>query len=220
MTEQPAAVVPERAVSARRRLYVCAGIGLAAGSATAFVAPWQLAVLVGWNAAAALLLVWIVLEVGRLDADGTRRRAEPEDNSHRGPVMIVTAAAIVSLGGMAFGLVHARRVGQLMEVLLTVASVTAVVLSWAVVHLVYALRYAHLYYRTPSGGIDFHQDEPPDYRDFVYMAFTVGMSFAVSDTDIGDRSIRRAVAQHALVSYLFGAVIVGLIINVMAGFVR
>lgn len=207
-------------MSARRRLYTCALVGVVVGLVAVAVAPWQLAMLVGWNVAAALLLVWIVAEVGWLDAEGTRRRAAPEDNSHRGPVVVVVTAAIVSLVGTAFGLVEARRVGTVTEVLLTAAAVAAVVLSWAVVHLVYALRYAHLYYREPAGGIDFHQQAPPDYRDFVYMAFTVGMSFAVSDTDVGDRDIRHTVAQHAMVSYLFGAVIVGLAINVMAGLVR
>jgi uncharacterized membrane protein len=103
---------------------------------------------------------------------------------------------------------------------LTVMAVLAVAVSWVVVHTMYALRYAHLYYREQPGGIDFHDDEAPDYRDFGYLAFTIGMSFAVSDPDINDRTIRRTVTEHALVSYVFGAIIVGLTINVMAGFIR
>ena len=132
----------------------------------------------------------------------------------------MTVAAVFSLVGMALGLAKARQVHHTMEVLLTVMAVVAVAVSWAVVHTMYALRYAHLYYREQQGGIDFHDDGPPDYRDFGYLAFTIGMSFAVSDPDIIDRTIRRTVTEHALVSYVFGAVIVGLTINVMAGFIR
>lgn len=210
----------ERQVSARRRFYTCAAVGLAAGFLAALLWPWQLALLLGWDLAAVLFGAWILFEIVPADAARTARWAAPEDNSHRGPVVIITVAAVVSLSGMAFGLAEARKVGPAMEVALTVASVVAVVLSWGVVHLGYTLRYAHLYYRDRPGGIDFHTTEPPDYRDFAYMAFTIGMSFAVSDTDVSDRRIRRTCLQHALVSYLFGAVIVGLTINVMAGFVR
>lgn len=213
-------IARERQVSARRRLYTCAAVGLASGAAAAGFWPWQLALLVGWNLAAVLFGAWILAEILPADAARTARWAAPEDNSHRGPVVIITVAAVVSLTGMAFGLAEARRVGPAMEAALTIASVMAVILSWAVVHLGYTLRYAHLYYREHPGGIDFHTTEPPDYRDFAYLAFTIGMSFAVSDTDVSDRRIRRTCLQHALVSYLFGAVIVGLTINVMAGFVR
>jgi uncharacterized membrane protein len=132
----------------------------------------------------------------------------------------MTTASVVSLAGMAMGLIKARQSTQPLEAVLTVVAVLTVALSWCVVHTMYTLRYAHLYYRDPVGGISFHTDQPPDYHDFAYLAFTVGMAFAVSDTDLTGRQIRRTCTRHALVSYLFGAVIVGLTINVMAGFVR
>jgi uncharacterized membrane protein len=95
------------------------------------------------------------------------------------------------------------------------------VLSWAVVHTVFALRYAHEYYTPPVGGIDFKSGEyEPDYGDFAYLAFTVGMTFQVSDTDVGSRSVRRTVLRHALISYLFGAVILALVVNVIAGWLN
>jgi uncharacterized membrane protein len=102
--------------------------------------------------------------------------------------------------------------------LLTVGSVLTVALSWPVVHTVFALRYAHEYYTTTRpGGIDFKSGQyKPDYGDFTYVAFTVGMTFQVSDTDIGNRLIRHTVLRHALISYLFGAIIVALMVNVMA----
>ena len=71
-----------------------------------------------------------------------------------------------------------------------------------------------------AGGIDFKKDDPPDYVDFAYVAFTVGMTFQVSDTDIQLRAIRRAVLGHALLAYVFGTVIIAVTINVIAGLVR
>jgi uncharacterized membrane protein len=79
------------------------------------------------------------------------------------------------------------------------------------------LRYAALYYGRPGGGIDFNSAEPATYRDFAYLAFTVGMTFQVSDTDITRREMRHQVLRHALISFLFGAVILATTVNVVAG---
>lgn len=207
-------------VSARRRVNTCGVLGLAAGLATALFAPWQLAVLVGWDILTVTLLLWIWSEVGRCDANGTRELSIVEDNTRGDAVVIMVAASTFSLAGVAFGLVKAHQVQQPLEAILTVAAVLAVVHSWCVVHIMFTLHYAHLYYSEPAGGIDFPGDEVPDYRDFAYLAFTVGVAFALSDTPVSKRSIRRSLTSHALVSYLFGAVIIALAINVVAGFIR
>ena len=99
-----------------------------------------------------------------------------------------------------------------------VLAVLSVLLSWGAVHTVFALRYARLFYgNSPKGaGIDFNEDDPPDYRDFAYLAMTIGMTFQVSDTDLRTKNIRRAALRHTLISWLFGAVLVGLTINILA----
>jgi uncharacterized membrane protein len=104
------------------------------------------------------------------------------------------------------------------EVLLESFGVVTIVCSWLLVHTVFALRYAHLYYTEPEGGIDYKSKglERPDYLDFAYTAFTVGMTFQVSDTDITRREMRRQVLRHALISFLFGAVILATTVNVIA----
>jgi uncharacterized membrane protein len=89
-------------------------------------------------------------------------------------------------------------------------------LSWGLVHTVFSLRYARSYYSRPVGGIDFNEDDPPTYLDFAYLAFTIGMTFQVSDTNLMNKKIRRVALSHALLSYLFGAVIVALVINVVS----
>ncbi len=92
----------------------------------------------------------------------------------------------------------------------------SVLLAWAVVHTVYALRYADLYYSL-EGGIQFNEVEAPDYRDFAYLAFTIGMTYQVSDTNLQAKAIRHTALRHALLSYLFGTAIIAMTINIVAG---
>jgi uncharacterized membrane protein len=193
-------------------------VGVPVGVGVAFVAPWQLAVLTGWAVIAALMLMRVWLTVGRFTAAQTKEFAILEDDSRASADLLLLTASVASLAGAAFGLLKAHQSGSKLEALLTVASVLTVALSWALVHTVFALRYAHEYY-APSvkGAIDFKSGRyEPDYGDFAYVAFTVGMTFQVSDTDIGSRVIRRTILRHALISYLFGAVIVALMVNVLA----
>ena len=193
-------------------------VGLLVGVALVSVAPWQLAVLAGWDVVGALLLSRVWLRVGRFSADETKDFATREDDSRASAELLLVTASVASLGGAAFGLLKAHQSGPTLEALLTVGSVLTVALSWAVVHTVFTLRYAHEYYATSrSGGFDFKSGKyEPDYGDFAYVAFTVGMTFQVSDTDIGSRLIRRTVLRHALISYLFGAIIVAFMVNVIA----
>jgi uncharacterized membrane protein len=99
--------------------------------------------------------------------------------------------------------------------------VLSVALSWFCVHTVFTLRYARAYYSDHKvGGINFNEDEPPAYLDFAYVAFTIGLTFQVSDTNLTSKAVRRIALRHALVSFLFGAVMIGLTINVLASLLK
>ncbi|MDP2290233.1 MAG: DUF1345 domain-containing protein [Actinomycetota bacterium] len=217
MTTEPALI---RNVSSTLRLALCSVVGLVAGGVTALLAPWQLAVLVGWSCLSGLLLLWVWAEIRPLDAVQTHARSTAEDSGPGTAVLVVVTACVVSLVGVALALVEARRADRPMEVALTSMSVLAVALAWCLVHTMFTLHYAHEYYTDPVGGIDFPGGAAPDYRDIAYFSFAIGMSFATSDTDISGGRVRRIALRHALVSYFFGAVIVGLVINVMAGFIQ
>jgi len=183
----------------------------------AFLTPWQFAVLAAWDIVALVMLSRVWLRVGRFSARETRTLATYEDDSRPLAELLLVSASVASLVGVAFGIVTAHQSDKRIDALLTAASVVTVPLLWAVVHTVFALRYAHEYYTPPVGGIDFKSGEyEPDYRDFAYLAFTVGMTFQVSDTDVNSREIRHTVLRHAFLSYLFGAVILGLVVNVIA----
>jgi uncharacterized membrane protein len=104
-----------------------------------------------------------------------------------------------------------------------VVAVLTVVLSWSVINTVYTTRYAHQYFEAPAEGIVFGDSSNtvhPDYRDFAYMAFTIGMTYQVSDTAVRRRATRRSVLAHSLMSYVFGVVIVAGAINLIAGLVH
>ena len=206
-------------MSARRRVLIAVAIGTLVGVVVASVGPWQLAVLAGFDGWALAQLIWLGVFALPLDAAQTKARARSEDDSRTSAFLAVITAALISLGGVIVALVKAQHVAHAQKVLLTSVAIATVVLAWATVHAVYVLRYADLYYNGEPGGIDFPGDEPPDYRDFAYFGFTVGMTYQVSDTNVSSRHIRRTVIRHALISFLFGTVIIGVTINLMAGFI-
>jgi len=206
---RPAAALP--------RALVAIAVGTAFAAAVAPFVAWQLAVIAGWDVAAAVLVAWIWLAVGGFDAARTRALATREDDNRLVVEILLLTAAVVSLAGVGSTIFKANHSHGITRFELTLTSVLTVALSWALVHSLFTLRYAHLYYSDPVGGVDYKSDDPPDYQDFAYLAFTVGMTFQVSDTDIAKRSIRRTVLRHALISYLFGVVIIAVLVNIVAG---
>ena len=127
------------------------------------------------------------------------------------------SACIASLVAVGLVLMYSHSSAALDRVLLVGLSLVSLAASWLTVHTVYTLRYASLYYAQPEGGIDFNQQEPPSYQDFAYVALTLGMTFQVSDTSLQSSAMRSAVLRHALLSYLFGSIILATAINLIAG---
>jgi uncharacterized membrane protein len=200
-----------------RRAAVAAAVAAATlVAAWAADASWSVAVLIAWDVAAATMLVWVFATVWRCDASGTERLAASEDDSRPAAEALLLAAGASSLIAVGFVLAEAGRAQPLGRGFLTALAVVSVLLAWAVVHTIFTLRYARLYYAPPVGGIDFHEGSPPDYSDFVYVALTIGMTFQVSDTALERRPIRRTAIHHALLSYLFGAVILAIAISSVA----
>jgi uncharacterized membrane protein len=205
---------------ARARVIVASVIGAIAAAAIARRAPWQLTVLVGWNAGALAFLAFVWWIVTRSDSEQTAAMASREDETRASAGLLLLGASTASLVGVVLALTKANAVGGMMEGILTSVAGLTVVVSWSVVHAVFTLRYAHLYFAEPVGGVDFPKTKAPDYRDFAYLAFTIGMTYQVSDTALEDRAFRHTALRHALLAYLFGTVIVAMTINILAGFVR
>jgi uncharacterized membrane protein len=172
--------------------------------------------LAGWDAAAICFLAWTWKTVGGLDADETKHHAKVEDASRRTAEAIVLVAGVALLAAVGLVLIQAGQSHGGTKAYLITIGIVSVVLSWATVHTVFMLRYTRSHYQNPEGGVDFNEKDPPAYLDFAYLAFTIGMTFQVSDTDLTTKSIRRIALSHALMSYLFGAVIVAIAINIVA----
>jgi uncharacterized membrane protein len=187
--------------------------GCIVGAAVTLLVSPELSVLAGWTVAAAIVLTWVWRASWHEDHQGTKRLAEEEGQSHVADT-VVLIAAVASLAAVVVALDSSSThdaVGNAAVVL----GVVVVILSWALVNTVFAFKYARLYYAGGDGGIDFKQEAPPAYSDFAYLAFTVGMSFAVSETEPASTEIRRTALGHALLSYLFGAVVIAVAINLV-----
>jgi len=198
---------------------VAGAAGVAAGVVAGFLLPWESAWLVAWIVAALAMVAVVWPRIVPMDAEATRRAARTEDPSRGAADVVLILAAVSSLVGAAITLtLSSSSKGTESSVLVAVA-VAGIVASWAVVPTVFTLRYANLYYRAPVGGVNFHQEDnrAPTYTDFAYVAFTVAMTFQVSDTEINDSGTRATILRQSLLSYLFGAVIVAATINVVAG---
>jgi len=208
--------------SASTRVAISAALGAASAVATGALGEWVYAFSVGWDVAAVCFLGWTWLAIAGMDPASTEAHATQEDPTKRATQAIVLGASVVSLVVVGLLLVKARNTAGAGEVVLAALAVSSIALSWLVVHTLFTLRYALLYYDPDEGGsngtvggIDFGESAPPCYSDFAYLAFTVGMTYQVSDTQLGTRDLRRAVLRHSLVSYLFGALILAGTVNLL-----
>jgi uncharacterized membrane protein len=204
-------------VSAARRVTIAGAAGALAFALTWVLVPWQVALLAGWDAAAALYVAWIWLSLRHKDAEVTRELATSEDSSRTAADFMLISASVANLIGVGFALLEASSKSGAVQAVITAIALLGVALSWIAVNTVFALRYAHLYYGDVPGGISFNDDDPPTYAEFAYFAFTIGMTYQVSDTAVTARPIRRSVLRHALLSYLFGVFVLAVTINFVAG---
>jgi uncharacterized membrane protein len=214
----PVSPVPYGSGHASTRLLVVAlTAGVIATALTAVFGDWRYALAVGWDTAALVFCTWIWTVVWPMPASETAARATAEDPNRPVSDVLVLSASVASLAAVALVLVQGHSVRPPAQVLLAALGLVSVAVSWLTVHTVYMLRYAVLYYSPPRGGIQFNQEEPPAYRDFAYVALTLGMTYQVADTSLESSVMRSTVIRHALMSYLFGSIILATVVNLIAG---
>lgn len=202
--------------SARLRLFVCLAAGVPIAIVVAVFATWQAALLAGWIVAGAVFVTWMWITIWPMGSARTASHANQEDAGRPAADTTVLIAAVASL--IAVGLVltaDASDVGG--QAAQATVSLVSVVVSWTSVHTIFTTRYAKLYYGANPHGIDFNDPTPPRYTDFAYLAFTIGMTFQVSDTILRSSPVRATALRHALLSYLFGVGIIAAMINLVAG---
>jgi uncharacterized membrane protein len=209
---------PGRSLRGLAQIAAAWALGGVVGVVVSLAAPIQGAygALIAWDAGAVAYVGWTWRANHRVDAEGTARTAVREDPTRSLTDVILLVAAVASLAAVVYAIADASSSSGAGKVLRLVLGVATIVASWFLVHTVFTTKYARRYYLGDDGGIDFNSDEPPVWTDFAYLAFTIGMTFQVSDTDIQTSALRRLALRHMLISYLFGAVIVAVTINLIA----
>jgi uncharacterized membrane protein len=202
---------------AKLRVAVSAGVGLLTAVATAVLAPIWVVPLASWGLASLVYVIWMWHSIWPLGPELTAERSRGEDPGRTTTDLLLISASVVSLLAVGVVIVQANQSTGFERGFLVSLSVASIILSWAVVHTVFSLRYAAMYYAGEPGGIDFNEDDPPDFADFAYLALTVGMTYQVSDTNLKTKAIRRTAVRHALLSFAFGTLIIATTINLVAG---
>jgi uncharacterized membrane protein len=197
-------------------MMLAAGLGVLVGIPVSIVAGVQFGVLIGFDVAAASYVVKIWHTIWPLDGEATADLATHEDPTRAEADLVLLSVAVASLAAVGVVLASAAHTTGTAEVLRIGLGLVSVFISWSLLHSIFTLRYARLYHAYPNGGIDFNQAEKPSYRDFAYLAFTVGMTFQVSDTDISDQAIRHTLLRHAVLSFVFATGILATTVNLVA----
>ncbi|MDO8979204.1 MAG: DUF1345 domain-containing protein [Afipia sp.] len=206
---------PVRIVLARPRTFIAFAIGLAS---LLFLPPsWRLAtrLLVAWDIFIAIYMMLAYATVFSCGTDDIRRQAARQDDGRFFILVMTGLGAFASIAAIVIELgIKPQQAPQLALAVMTI------VLSWATIHTTFALHYAHDYYRgTKAGGLAFpgaSEGSDPDYWDFVYFSFVIGMTAQVSDVGITDKIIRRTATAHGVISFIFNTALVALMVNIAA----
>lgn len=203
---------PLRIVYARPRTFIALAIGLAS---LLFLPPsWRLTthLLVAWDIFIAIYMALAYVTVFSCGTDYIRRQAAAQDDGRFFILITTGLGAFASIAAIVLELgIKPQHTPRLALAVITI------VLSWATIHTTFALHYAHDYYRgTKAGGLAFPGDDEPDYWDFVYFSFVIGMTAQVSDVGITNKIIRRTAAAHGVISFIFNTALVALMVNIAA----
>jgi uncharacterized membrane protein len=202
---------------ARLHIRLWLAFALAAVLLTVLPAHWRFATrwLIAWDVAVAGYLAACAVMMARSDLKGLRQRAAEQDEGAGFVMMLTTAAALTSMVAIVAQLGGPAKNGQYSGLHIALAIAT-ILLSWTFTHVIFALRYAYEYYDDEDcvGGLDFPGEKEPDYWDFIYFAFVIGMTFQVSDVAVQSRKLRKMVVGHGAVSFVFNTTILALTVNI------
>lgn len=207
-----------RIIHGRRRLFLSALLGIVL--AAALPMQWRFAAraLVGWDVALLGYLGVTLWLMAHATVDHIRRRASKEDEGKLVILTLTVAAALASIGAIVMELGVSK--GKEPTGMALLLAVVTILLSWCFIHTIFALHYAHEFYGEGSdnleGGLDFPGQQEPDYWDFIYFSFVIGMTFQVSDVAVTSKYVRRLVVAHGIVSFIFNTALLALMVNIAA----
>ncbi|NCD71303.1 DUF1345 domain-containing protein [Mucilaginibacter agri] len=226
MTNKPIARKPLLRMDAHYKVILALVLAAITCFSVAHSVSLSTTILLTWMtfASTAIVVDWFIILTAHPRDFG--KVATLEDSSRTMIFILVIGASIVSLFAIIFLLKTSKGTSQADVTGHIFLVISSVIVSWTLVHTLFTLRYAHMYYdrsndgdAKPIGGLEFPKEDKPDYLDFVYFAFVIGMTFQVSDVEISDRHIRRLAWVHGMISFAFNTAIVALSINVISGLV-
>jgi uncharacterized membrane protein len=197
------------------RSIVAAVVGVAAALVVAPFLGIAAGLLAGWSGFAATSVAWVAILIWPMDGARTRAHAREEDPGRSVARLVALIGSVASLGAVTVVLIQTQNTSELESYFLAAIAVASVAASWALIQADYMLRVAHIYYGDPVGGIDFNEEEEPSYTDFAYFSLGIGMGYQVGDSAVRTNEIRRLVIAQSLLAYLFGAVIIGTVVNLV-----
>ena len=206
-----------RVILARPRLILSACLAIAVMALIPGRHSLASRMIIGWDLGVAAYLLSAFLLLARADIVRLRRQAAQEDEGKFGVLALTATASFASLAAIVFELVSAGKSGR--DPLHLGLAVVTIALSWAFIHTIFALHYAHEFYgggRAKGDGLNFPGNSEPDYWDFVYFSLVIGMTSQVSDVAVTSRSVRRTVAAHGVVAFVFNTTLLALTINIVA----
>jgi uncharacterized membrane protein len=211
MTEQR--TIGNRIAPAHFILFAVVGV-IAVLIAGLVLDEWRRAIMVGFDVAALLFLLTVAPLLRTREGASIRAHAR-ENDANRAVLLAITFVVLVVL----FVAIATETLRHSPEPFTKILIVVTLAIAWLFSNTVYALHYAHLAYSDPQkcDGLSFPDTDEPLYWDFVYFAFTIGMTFQTSDVTISDQSIRRIVALHALAAFAFNIGVLAFTINVLGG---
>jgi uncharacterized membrane protein len=210
-----------RLIRARPRLFIAGLVSLVVVAVLPAERRLATRLLVGWDVGIALYLGLAFHLMAGASVESIRRRAGIEDEGRFGILVLTVAAALASLGAIVAELGSSPTLGPgagRHPAQLVLATLT-ILFSWAFTHTIFALHYAHEFYSEEGGkggGLAFPGGEDPDYWDFLYFSFVIGMTSQVSDVAVACKPIRRTVAAHGVISFVFNAALLALTVNIAA----
>jgi uncharacterized membrane protein len=208
-----------RLLRARPRLFIAAAVAVAVTLAIPESRRLAARVLIGWDVGVVLYLILVYQLMARSDVAQIRLRAAIEDEGQVGILALTVGAALASFGAIIAELGKSQVQGAGRQPRQLILALATILLSWALTHTIFAVHYAHEFYSENSGkggGLTFPGTPEPDYWDFVYFSFVIGMTSQVSDVAVACKPIRRTVAAHGVISFIFNAALLALTVNIAA----
>jgi uncharacterized membrane protein len=217
-------IFPIRFARLHMRLLISVVIGMAVtlGLSTT---DWSMAtkLLLGWDIGVVLYLVLVHQLMMTCGVDEIRRRAALDDEGAVALLILTGLSALAIMGAIVAELGIAKTAGQPASGIGITIAMTTIVVSWAFVHTIFALHYAHEFYGERGdkkiGGLDFPGKLAPDYWDFLYFSLVIAMTSQVSDVTISSRVIRRLVTLHGALAFFFNIAVFALTVNIISNLI-